>query len=129
LAQGSLFPSPASSGRKARSRWPALDTLEIAAARGYNFGMPIVSIRDAKNRLPELVRRAEKGERITVTRNGKPVADITVHQKKGGIDFEAGDRWLKARGLKRPESWIAPNFDDPLPEDFLISPITYPDEK
>jgi antitoxin (DNA-binding transcriptional repressor) of toxin-antitoxin stability system len=107
----------------------APDALEIVAARGYNFRMSIVSIRDAKNRLPELVRRAEKGERITVTRNGKPVADITVHQKKGGIDFEAGDRWLKARGLKRPESWIAPDFDDPLPEDFLISPITYPDEK
>ena len=90
--------------------------------------MSIVSIREAKNRLPELVRRAEQGERIVVTRNGKPVADITVHHKRGGIDWQAGERWLKARGVTRKESWISPDFDDPLPEDFLSTPIMYPDE-
>jgi prevent-host-death family protein len=90
--------------------------------------MIIVSIREAKNRLTELGRRAESGERIIVTRHGKPAFELVTIKPKGGIDFEAGDRWLAARGLKRPKIWIADDFDDPLPEDFLITPITYPDE-
>jgi prevent-host-death family protein len=86
--------------------------------------MSTVSIREAKNRLTELARRVEKGERITVTRNGKPAFDLAPHEtkKKGGIDWEAGQAFLKLHGVERRESWIAPDFDDPLPEDFLITP-------
>lgn len=35
-----------------------------------------VSVADAKNKLPELIKAAEKGERITICRRGKPVADL-----------------------------------------------------
>lgn len=91
--------------------------------------MVTVSIRDAKNKLTELARRVEAGERITVTRHGKPIMELTPPTHKIGIDFEAGKRWLKARGITAGKSWISPDFDDPLPEDFLITPITYPDEK
>jgi prevent-host-death family protein len=91
--------------------------------------MATVSIREAKNKLTELARRVEQGERITVTRNGKPVLEMVSPKPKGGIDWEAGERWLKARGITRKESWISPDFDDPLPEDFLSTPITYPGEK
>jgi prevent-host-death family protein len=91
--------------------------------------MSTVSTREAKNKFIELGRRAEAGERIVVTRNGKPAFELAPLQHKGGIDWEAGERWLKARGITRKESWISPDFDDPLPEDFLITPITYPDEK
>jgi prevent-host-death family protein len=91
--------------------------------------MATVSIREAKNRLTELARRVERGERITVTRNGRPVMELVAAQPKGGIDWEAGERWLKERGITRTVGWISPDFDDPLPEDFLITPITYPDEK
>lgn len=92
--------------------------------------MSTVSIRDAKNRLTELARRVEKGERVTVTRHGKPVFDLVPHeQKKGGINWEAGEAYLKSKGIVRKKGWIAPDFDDPLPEDFLSTPITYPDEK
>ena len=35
-----------------------------------------ISVTDAKARLTELVRRAEAGEEIVVTRHGKPVARI-----------------------------------------------------
>ena len=38
--------------------------------------MTTVSIKDAKNRLTELARLVEKGERIVVTRNGKPAARL-----------------------------------------------------
>jgi prevent-host-death family protein len=35
-----------------------------------------VSIADAKNRLPELVRAVEDGEKVVITRHGRPVAQI-----------------------------------------------------
>jgi prevent-host-death family protein len=36
-----------------------------------------VSIVEAKNRLPQLIRAVEEGEHIIITRNGKPVAQIS----------------------------------------------------
>lgn len=35
-----------------------------------------VSVADAKNRLPELIRAMEGGEQVVITRHGKPVAQI-----------------------------------------------------
>ena len=35
-----------------------------------------VSIAEAKNRLPELIRAVEGGEKIVITRHGKPVAQL-----------------------------------------------------
>ena len=35
-----------------------------------------VTLADAKNRLSELVRRAEAGEEVVVTRRGRPVARL-----------------------------------------------------
>jgi prevent-host-death family protein len=37
---------------------------------------PVVNIHAAKTRLSQLVARAEKGERIILARNGKPVAQL-----------------------------------------------------
>ncbi len=85
--------------------------------------MATVSLREAKDKLSELGHRAEAGERIIVTRHGKPAFELAPTQKKGGLDLEAGDRWLLARGLKRPVIWMADDFDDPLPEDFLLHPL------
>ena len=36
-----------------------------------------VSTAEAKNRLSELIRTAEDGEKVIVTRHGKPVVPIT----------------------------------------------------
>lgn len=84
--------------------------------------MTIVNIQDAKERLDELGRQAENGETIVITRDGKPAFDLVPH-KKGGIDWEAGERFLREHGVDRLVSWVAPDFDDPLPEDFLITPL------
>ena len=35
-----------------------------------------VSTTEAKNRLPELIRAVEGGERVVITRHGRPVAQI-----------------------------------------------------
>lgn len=91
--------------------------------------MTTVSMREAKNRLTELARLVEAGERVTVTRHGKPAFDLVPHERKGGIDLAAGDAYLRSIGKERRQGWIAPDFDDPLPEDFLITPITYPGEQ
>ena len=36
-----------------------------------------VSIAEAKNRLPELIRAVEDGQQVIITRHGKAVAQIT----------------------------------------------------
>jgi prevent-host-death family protein len=40
-----------------------------------------VSVADAKNKLPELIKAVEKGEPVTICRRGVPVVDI-VRTKK-----------------------------------------------
>jgi len=86
--------------------------------------MTIVNIKDAKNRLSELGRKAEAGETITVTRNGKPSFDLVPHKKKkGGTDWEAARAFKRAHGIDKFFGEMAPDFDDPLPEDFLITPL------
>ena len=86
--------------------------------------MTTVSIKDAKNRFTELGRAAEEGETITITRNGKPAFVIApLPARKGGTNWEAGEKYLRENGIERKKGWISPDFDDPLPEDFLITPL------
>jgi prevent-host-death family protein len=85
--------------------------------------MTTVSIKDAKNRLTELARLVEKGETVVVTRNGKPVFDLVPHRRKGGVNLEAGREYLRKRGVEKFFSYVAEDFDDPLPEDFLLRPL------
>jgi prevent-host-death family protein len=82
-----------------------------------------VSMKEAKNRLTELARRVEAGERVTITRNGKPVLDLVPHAVQGGINLEAGRRYLRERGVTSFFNSVSPDFDDPLPEDFLLRPL------
>ena len=82
-----------------------------------------IPIREAKNKLTELARRVEAGETITVTRNGKPVMELVPTKKKGGIDWEGGRAYKKERGITSFFEEIPIDFDDPLPEDFLLTPL------
>lgn len=45
------------------------------------IGVMQVSVADAKNKLPELIKAVEDGEPVTICRRGVPVADI-VRTKK-----------------------------------------------
>ena len=83
-----------------------------------------ISVKEAKNRLSELLHLAEAGETIVLTRHGKPVADLTPHkEKKGGINWQALVDYKKEHGIERIVDFIPADFDDPLPEDFLIKPL------
>lgn len=85
--------------------------------------MKMVPIKEAKDKLTALARRVEAGERITVTRNGKPAFDMVPHKPSGGIDFEGLKQWKAERGLPEMIVRISDDFDDPLPEDFLLRPL------
>ncbi len=80
-------------------------------------------ISEARRRLGALARLVEAGETIVVTRKGRPVVDIVPHRPRGGIDREAIEAFKRERGLDRLVEYIADDFDDPLPEDFLLKPL------
>jgi prevent-host-death family protein len=66
------------------------------------FGM-----HEAKTKLSQLVERAEHGEDIVVTRNGKPAVRLVPVGRKSFAD---------ARGILKGQIWIADDFDE-LPDD------------
>lgn len=85
--------------------------------------MTKVSIKDAKNRFSELGRAAEEGETITITRNGKPAFVIGPLKKMGGLNLAAGAAYKRKHGIDKFFGEIPEDFDDPLPEDFLLKPL------
>ena len=87
-----------------------------------------VPVKEAKATLTALLRLAEAGERIVLTRNGKPVADLVPHEapKLQGSLIDRVEAWHKENGTDLSKGWVSPDFDDPLPEDFLYSP--WPDD-
>lgn len=83
-----------------------------------------VPVKEAKAQLTALLRAVEAGRRIVLTRHGKPIADLVPHvAETGGIAFGNLDAWHKAKGASGKTGWIAPDFDEPLSEDFLVSPL------
>lgn len=85
--------------------------------------MTTVSIKDAKNRLTELARLVEEGKTVVVTRNGKPILDLVPHKAPGGISWEGIRAYKQAHGIDTFFGSIPDDFDDPLPEDFLLRPL------
>ena len=66
------------------------------------------SIYEAKTQLSTLLRKVEEGGVITITRHGKPVAELH------GIQAVQPQR--RAGSLKSPGFYMADDFDAPLPE-------------
>ena len=70
-----------------------------------------VSIAEAKNRLPELIRAVEDGEKVIITRHGKPVAQISGPPP--------GRRQVRLGGMKdRIE--LLPGWDAPVDLDRFL---------
>lgn len=68
-----------------------------------------VNIYEAKTNFSKLVDRAAAGHEVIIARAGRPVARLVPFneppRRVGG--------WLKGK------IWVAPDFDDPLPDDVL----------
>lgn len=70
-----------------------------------------VSVADAKNRLPALIRAMEDGETIVITRHGRPVAQLAPPPR---------DRRRVVLGAMRDRIQFLPGWDAPLDlDDFL----------
>ena len=59
------------------------------------------SVAEAKNKLPELIDRALKGEAVVITRHGHPVAELKPIPAAPRAVTAADLDWLKARRVGR----------------------------
>lgn len=68
-----------------------------------------VSLAEAKARFAEMIRRAESGEEIVLTRHGRPVAHLTS---------AAATKTVPLLGALSGKVHLADDFDE-LPEEFM----------
>jgi len=54
-----------------------------------------ISIRDLRNHGGEVVERAQRGERLTITRSGKPVAELSAIRRPTVPLDELLKRWAR----------------------------------
>jgi prevent-host-death family protein len=66
----------------------------------------VVNIHEAKTHLSRLLERAASGERITIAKAGKPIADLVPHQPTK----------VRFGGMKGELRYDPDTFDDPDPE-------------
>jgi len=69
-----------------------------------------VSVADAKNKLPELIKAVEDGESVTICRRGKPVADLVRTAKASGEKPNFGT--LKNRVIIHDPDWWKPMTEE-----------------
>jgi prevent-host-death family protein len=72
-----------------------------------------LSIREAKARFAEAAAAAARGERVVVTKHGRPFVELVSVQSTFGMDFEKAAIVRRALGLDGLKVDLPPNFDDP----------------
>jgi prevent-host-death family protein len=65
--------------------------------------MTTVSAYEAKTHLPRLLRAAERGETVIITRHGKPVAQLGPVQQRRGFDMAEATASLEALRRRLPK--------------------------
>ena len=70
-----------------------------------------VTVTEAKNRLTQLLRAVENGERVVITRNGKAVAEIGPPPRRGKVQL----------GAMRGRIKLLPGWNDPFDEDEILA--------
>ena len=71
-----------------------------------------VSLAQAKNRLPKLIRAFQQGEQVVITRNGKPVAQLAPPPpKRRKVRFDS----------MRGRIHLQPGWDDPITLDQFVA--------
>jgi prevent-host-death family protein len=82
--------------------------------------MRAVSIQEAGQRLAALARDVENGETVVVTRDGRPVFSMVPHRQARGLRLDAVADLEHEHGIEAIVTYVADDFDAPLPEDFLL---------
>jgi prevent-host-death family protein len=72
----------------------------------------VMNIYEAKTHLSALVEKASQGEEIVIAKAGKPMAKLVPLEPKGLAPRKFGQNLL---GI----TYIAPDFDAPLPDDII----------
>lgn len=75
----------------------------------------IVNMHQAKSQLSKLVEKALAGEEVIVARAGKPAVKLVPCEAAA----ENKDKGLRPIGGLEGKIWMAPDFNDPLPDDLL----------
>jgi prevent-host-death family protein len=83
--------------------------LDIAISNSYHGPMQ-VSVADAKNKLPELIRAVEDGEPVIICRRGVPVVEIVRTKKPARKKRTLGT--LKGKIQVLDPNWWKPMTDD-----------------
>jgi prevent-host-death family protein len=83
--------------------------MDIAIKNSYNEFMK-VSVAYAKNKLPELIKAAENGERVTICRRGTPVADLVRTARPGQKKPKFGT--LRGKVIIHDPDWWKPMTDE-----------------
>ncbi len=72
-----------------------------------------VGLRDAKARLSELVAAAQGGERVVITKHGRPAVELVRCERRGGIDFEKLEEDRRRLGIIGDGERWPEEFNDP----------------
>jgi prevent-host-death family protein len=88
---------------------------DIAILDGYHKTM-LVSVADAKNKLPELIKAVEDGKSVTICRRGVPVVDVVRTKQGNGKKRALGT--LKGKIQILDPDWWKPMTDEEV-ENFL----------
>ena len=72
-----------------------------------------LSIREAKARFAEAAAAAARGERVVVTKHGRPFVELVPAQRASGMDFEKAAMVRSELGLDGLTVGSPPDFDDP----------------
>ena len=75
-----------------------------------------VSVADAKNKLPELIKAVENGEQVTICRRGVPVVDIVRTEEPRKKKRRLGT--LKGKIKIIDPDWWKPMTDEEV-DDFI----------
>jgi prevent-host-death family protein len=90
-----------------------------------------LSIREAKAHFTEAAAAAARGERVVVTKHGRPFIELVAVRQTGGMDFEKAAAVRRELGLDGVKVDLPADFDDPadvvafaLAMDWELLPLT-----
>ena len=73
-----------------------------------------LALREAKARLSELVTAVRNGERVIITKHGRPAAELVPCDRRGGIDFDKLEAARRRLGIEGDGDRWPEEFDDPI---------------
>ncbi len=72
-----------------------------------------LSTREAKARFTEAAAAASRGERVVVTKHGRPFVELVCALPAAGMDFDKAAVVRRALGLDGLTVTLPADFDDP----------------